>query len=98
MVHIFVQSRLDDALRLTGSFTGLRLLSPDVSASGERIDLIGATPMQGVLLTLVMLALVIGTSWLTWRWIEVPGQRWAKRAATGDDAIAGGALKAESRP
>ncbi len=82
MVHTFVQSRMDDALRLLAKSTGITLIvaeKPGVSRGAH--DLVGATPVQGVLLTLVMLALVIAVASLTWRWIEVPGQALSRRLA-----------------
>ncbi|MFZ4689261.1 MAG: acyltransferase family protein [Polymorphobacter sp.] len=80
MVHTFVQSRMDDALRVIAKLTGVTLFVVEKGGSGAH-DLVGATPLQGVLLTLVMLALVILVASLTWRWVEVPGQAWSRRLA-----------------
>jgi peptidoglycan/LPS O-acetylase OafA/YrhL len=41
----------------------------------------GPTPLQGVVLTVVMLLLVIGVASLTRRWVEVPGQALSRRLA-----------------
>lgn len=82
MVHTMVQSRLDDALRLLASMTGMTLTVPEKSGlSPGAHDLVGATPLQGVVLTGVMLLLVIGVASLTWRWIELPGQALSRRLA-----------------
>ncbi len=95
MVHIFVQSRMDDSLRMAGKLTGSSFVTTTVKRNGHTIDLVGATPLQGTLFTLLMLAAVIGLSWLTWRWIELPGQRWARRhtRAAGDLPSASGSAK-----
>ena len=82
MVHSFVQSRMDDALRLFGKASGIIMVTaekPGLSRGAH--DLVGATPLQGVVLTGVMLVLVIGVASLTWRWIEVPGQALSRRLA-----------------
>ncbi len=82
MVHIFVQSRMDDALRLLAKATGITLFTAGKPALGRGMpDLVGATPLQGVMLTGVMLLLVIAVAGLTWRWIEVPGQALSRRLA-----------------
>jgi peptidoglycan/LPS O-acetylase OafA/YrhL len=82
MVHTLVQSRLDDALRLLASTTGITLTIAEKSSQSPGMhDLVGATPLQGVVLTGVMLLLVIGVASLTWRWIELPGQALSRRLA-----------------
>jgi peptidoglycan/LPS O-acetylase OafA/YrhL len=82
MVHTLVQSRLDDALRLLASTTGITLTIAEKSGQSPGMhDLVGATPLQGVVLTGVMLLLVIGVASLTWRWIELPGQALSRRLA-----------------
>lgn len=81
MVHAFIQSRFDDALWLVGIMTGSNLMRTGVAVNGETFDIIGTTPLQGTLLTLIMLAVVIGVSHVTWRLVELPGQRLARRLA-----------------
>ena len=82
MVHTFVQSRMDDALRLLARATGIVLVSAEKPGLSRGLhDLLGATPLQGVVLTGVMLVLVIGVASLTWRWIEVPGQALSRQLA-----------------
>ena len=81
MVHVFVQSRMDDGLRIIGKLLHVELVTRTVSSAGVRLDVVGATAVQGVVLTLVMLALVVAVSQLTWRFVEVPGQRLARRWA-----------------
>ncbi len=78
MVHVFVQSRLDDLLKIVGKIAGATLTTP-VQDGTLHFDLVGADPVQGTVLVLVMLGLVLATAALTWRWIEKPGQEWARR-------------------
>ncbi|QMW22611.1 acyltransferase family protein [Sandaracinobacteroides saxicola] len=78
MVHALVQARFDDLLKLIERATGATLLTPMLHA-GKMVDYAGATPVQGTLLLFVMLALVVGISYLTYRFVEVPGQLWARR-------------------
>lgn len=78
MVHIFVQSRFDDLLKIVGKLTGTALVTP-VKVGATHFDLVGADPLQGTLFLPVMLALVLATAALTWRWVEKPGQDWARR-------------------
>ncbi|MGQ5700888.1 acyltransferase family protein [Sandaracinobacteroides sp. A072] len=78
MVHVFVQSRMDDVIRLMRRFGG-----PDILASypWATRPLIGRTPLEGALMTVLMLALVILASWLAYRLVEQPGIRLGKRMA-----------------
>jgi peptidoglycan/LPS O-acetylase OafA/YrhL len=81
MVHAFVQARFDDVLGVIGRRLHVELLTSKVGAGGEVMKVVGTTPLQGTLLTLVMLAVVVGVSQLTWRLVELPGQRLARRLA-----------------
>ena len=81
MTHTFVQARFEDALRIFGKILHVDLMGTVITATGRSIEVIGPTPAQGVVLTLVMLGVVIGVSQLTWRFVELPGQRLARRAA-----------------
>lgn len=93
MVHVFVQSRMDDGLKLAGRLFGLQLLTTRARSTGEPIDVMGATALQGTILTLLMLVLVVAVSWLTYRYVEMPGQRLARRLAkSGEKAGAGDGL------
>ncbi|MFZ4380533.1 MAG: acyltransferase family protein [Sandarakinorhabdus sp.] len=80
MVHAFVQSRMDDVLRVAAKLGGPTLVSAQ-AIGGRSLDVMGTTPAMGVLLTIVMLLLVIATAAFTWRFVEMPGQRWASRRA-----------------
>jgi peptidoglycan/LPS O-acetylase OafA/YrhL len=81
MVHTFVQSRFDDVLRLIGRLSGLAFLTKTSGPGQPYAAQIGTTPGQGVAFTIAMLLLVVSTAWLTWRFVEQPGQRLALRAA-----------------
>ena len=84
MVHSFVQSRLDDVLRVVAKLGGPTLGAAQ-TRDGRGFDMIGATPAMGIALNLVMLLLVIATAAFTWRFVEMPGQRWARRRAAQFD-------------
>lgn len=78
MVHVFVQSRFDDVLKLIGRLSGVPLTTATHMGSVPA-TLVGADSAQGTALTVVMLVLVVATASLTWRIIERPGQAWARR-------------------
>ena len=80
MVHLFVQSRFDDVLRLAGRVTGQTFLLRR-PVGDHMVTVIGTTPLQGTIFIVVMLAVVVAVSYFTWRYIEMPGQRWGKRLA-----------------
>ena len=81
MVHTFVQARFYDVLRVVQRLTHIDLVGSETLANGKVVAVAGVVPWQGVLLTLLMLGIVVAVSELTWRLIEVPGQRWARRRA-----------------
>ena len=89
MVHGFVQLWADDLLRLVGKLAGVRLLAQTTLPNGPHRELVGATPLMGVIFTLLMLLVVIGVSQLTWRYVEIPGQRWSRRLAMRDHEASG---------
>lgn len=80
MVHSFVQSRFDNALLAVGRLTDTPLTSRTIEG-GQAVMRVGADPVQGTLLTILMLAVVVAVSWLTYRFVEVPAQRWSRRVA-----------------
>ena len=57
------------------------------TGDGHTYDVIGTTPAMGVVLTMVMLLMVIGTAAFTWRFVEMPGQSWARRRAAQLDKV-----------
>lgn len=80
MVHSFVQARLDDVLKLVQHHSGVPLTTVIVHR-GTPMTLAGATPLQGTALVGVMLVAVIAVSYMTYRLVERPGQRWARSRA-----------------
>lgn len=80
MVHTFVQSRFDDALIVVERLTETPLTTRMVE-NGRAGIVVGADPVQGVLLTILMLAIVVVVSWLTYRCVELPALRWSRRVA-----------------
>ncbi len=77
MVHAFVQSRLDDGMRILAKLGGPALTVTQIR-DGRTMEVIGTTPAMGIALTMLMLALVIAAAAFTWRFVEMPGQRWAR--------------------
>ena len=78
MVHAFVQGRITTVAASVQHATGYQLLVPTETAAGIR-PFIGTDPVSGTLALALMLVIVIGVSTLTYRYIEQPGQRWARR-------------------
>lgn len=78
MVHTFVQGRIVTLVGTVQHMTGIRLLMPVETPSGIR-QFVGTDPGSATLGLLLMLVAVIGVSVLTYRYIEQPGQRWARR-------------------
>lgn len=77
MMHSYVQARGEDVLKLVERQSGIPLTTT-VVRHGVPATLAGATPAQGTILVVVMLLVVIGVSYITYRVIELPGQRWSR--------------------
>lgn len=71
MIHIFVQGRLGEVLQIT------KIVAISVSPAGQTF--INAAPLVCDALTLVMLAIVIGSAYVTYRLVELPGQALTRR-------------------
>ena len=71
MVHIFVQGRLGEVLQVTNIV--------DISVDAQGRTLLTGSPWVGDAVTLAMLALVIGVSWLSYRTVEKPGRDLSRR-------------------
>lgn len=78
MVHVFLQGRITAAAVGIEHYTGIQLVMPVATATGVK-QYIGADAAAGTLGLFLMLVTVIGVSVLTYRYIEQPGQRWARR-------------------
>ncbi len=79
LLHSFIQGRLIGVLRVVQDKTGVALISI-VMHRGLPVVLAGATPLQGTLLTVVMLLAVVVTSYATYRFVEQPALAWSRRA------------------
>jgi len=79
LVHVFVQQRIGNAVMVIDKFGGPTLTTGGVTEGGELTRFNGATPLQGTIFIIVMLALVILTASLTYRFVEKPGQRMGRR-------------------
>ncbi|GGE16809.1 acyltransferase [Polymorphobacter glacialis] len=82
MVHVFIQSRMDDAVRVTEKLTGMVLTIPRGA-----LTLVGGTPLEGVLFTVLMLAIVVAVSHVTLKMVEEPGRRWSQRVAAAGHGL-----------
>lgn len=81
MTHAFVQARFDDVLSLVTKVSGIPLMTTVLTPTGKSLEVAGTTAIARVAMTAVILALVIGVSHLTWQFVELPGQRAARRLA-----------------
>jgi peptidoglycan/LPS O-acetylase OafA/YrhL len=80
MVHAMIVSRATDLLLLLQRATGWRLVQVDL-LGGLRDKIIVAPEPIATLLVLAIVALVIGVSLLSWRYIEAPAREWSRRRA-----------------
>ena len=77
MMHSFVQARGTDVLKLIERVSGYGLTASSWR-HGTRLTLMGATPLQGTLLTVLMLIVVVAVSYVTYQAIERPAQLWSR--------------------
>ena len=75
MAHLFIQGRMLNAGKLVEKVTGIQMLAFDGNGSPAFTE-DWAMPMAGL-----MLAAVIAASWLTYRYVEMPGRDWFRRLA-----------------
>jgi peptidoglycan/LPS O-acetylase OafA/YrhL len=80
MVHILVQSRLHHLVGPLGRVLGTPLLTT-ADQGGRGTITFGTTALQGGLLTGLMLVVVIIVAAITYRTVELPCLRWARRLA-----------------
>jgi peptidoglycan/LPS O-acetylase OafA/YrhL len=81
MVHSFIGVRLHTVAKTVAKATGGDPFAPFTMQEGEYF--LGRQLWQGDLYYVVYLGLVIGTSWLTYRFIENPSRAWFRRLADG---------------
>lgn len=77
MIHAFVQARLGELIQMRGGWIGASLDKTQTSPEFS-VEAIVAPPLVGDALTLLMLAMVIGLSILSYRWIEHPCREWTR--------------------
>ena len=75
MTHLFIQGRMLNAGKLVEKVTGMQMLTTGGDGSPVFTSA-WAMPMAGF-----MLAAVIAASWLTYRYVEVPGRDWFRKLA-----------------
>lgn len=78
MVHQFVQSRFNDIAETIGMLTG-QTVSTVIRIGGGDYEVFGTTQFAGNLGLAIMIALVLLTSVVTYRLVELPGQRWSRK-------------------
>jgi peptidoglycan/LPS O-acetylase OafA/YrhL len=77
MVHAYVQARIGDVIKAVDGLFGLHL-SPQTGNSEFPSEIIvGPDGALGVL-TLAMIGIVVGVSWVSYRWIEKPCRDWSR--------------------
>lgn len=88
IIHVFVQARFRNVLEVAERF-GM-LWSVERSADGGQI--VGGPDIVPDILALVMLGVVVFSSWVTYRLVEAPARRWSRRLLVGGkkQAAAGG--------
>lgn len=77
MLHAFLQGRFIDGLQLLQRASGVSYVTGGGGAEGG--PRIIAPAYLSDLLTLLMLAFLIGASWWTYRFIELPSRQWVRR-------------------
>lgn len=80
MIHMFVQGRFGEILQITN------IVAIRVDPQGR--TLLESAPLVSDAVTLVMLALVVGGSYITYRLVEMPGQALLRRFLVKPNAAA----------
>lgn len=81
MVHIFVQGRMINVATLMDRMTGTGLVGEIRMHGFSQLGLAPGNPALGIVLTLPMVAGVLASAWLTWRFVEMPALAWFRRQA-----------------
>lgn len=82
MVHLFIGTYATNFGKLVQVKLGRPMLT-EVMHGSEQIRVLGTTRLEGDLWLLLILATVLATSWLTYRYIEVPCREWFRKLAAG---------------
>lgn len=88
MVHLFVGTYLTNVGKLLQAKLGIPLLST-ITHNGQEMRVLGTTRLEGDLWLFLTMALIVGLSVLTYRWIEVPWRERFRKAAAGAARPAG---------
>lgn len=75
LLHAVVQGRFMDLVQWLGQLNGQTYMVRDAAGS-ERLVVPG---IGSDMLTLLMMAMLVGASWLTYRYVETPGRRLARK-------------------
>ncbi len=75
MIHVFVQGRLLDAVRIAGGKLGFDLVQTMPSGSKQII----ATPLVSDALTILMMVLVVALSAISFKLVEMPAREWSRQ-------------------
>ncbi len=84
LLHAFVQGRFVDLLEYDGNAQWGRLIGKLAASRRDTLGDIATWPAD--LAALLMLALVIGLAWLSYRFVELPGRRWTRVRINGNGA------------
>jgi len=79
MIHMFVQGRFGELLQIT------KVVAIQVDPQGR--TLLEAAPLVSDALTVVMLGLVVGGAYITYRLVELPGQTLSRRLLSASRAL-----------
>ena len=80
MVHRFLMYRMVNLMSLIDKKTGERW---DLVTGSDGHNMVAGSPLFSDAMSLVYLAIVVGVSWLTYRLVELPGQKWSRRKVLG---------------
>lgn len=78
LIHMFLYYRLLNLLSVVGPYVGRELV-----VGGGHGKIIGGGPLVGDCISILFLALVICCAYVSWRLIELPGQKLARELGSG---------------
>jgi len=80
MVHSFIIGRFNDVVGILEKTLHMTLFTT-VKAAGGEVRMFGAEPWQGDAACIMVLLIVIGVSYLTFRIVEAPSRKWFRSLA-----------------
>jgi len=76
LIHTFILARFRNGITVFEHIFNTRLMV-DVAPDSDKVrTLVGSNATQGTLLLMLVVVLIIGASWLSYRLIERPAQKW----------------------